>query len=176
MKASDELEQSAAAHVAALMAAAARTSPKTRGIDNIRLLVIDDEPTKLQLIAKMKEIARAENRPGIERDANNIAASPALLVIGVVSNPLGLNCGFCGQATCESLEAVNGVCAFNSIDLGIAACSAAAVASQCHVDNRVMFSIGRASLGLRLFGDHVKQALGIPLSVTGKNPFFDRKV
>jgi uncharacterized ferredoxin-like protein len=26
-----------------------------------------------------------------------------------------------------------------------------------------------------MFGPKVKQALGIPLSVTGKNPFFDRK-
>ncbi|MCU0783118.1 MAG: DUF2148 domain-containing protein [Verrucomicrobia bacterium] len=176
MKTAPELEQQAAVHVAALMAAAARTSPKTRGIDNIRVLAIDDdEPTKQQVIAKMKEIARAENRPSLERDANNIAAAPALLVIGVESNPAGLNCGFCGQATCEALEAAKGVCAFNSIDLGIATCSAAAMAGQFHVDNRVMYSIGRACLDLRLFGDKVKQALGIPLSVTGKNPFFDRK-
>jgi len=175
MKTAPELEQQAAVHVAALMAAAARTSSKTRGIDNIRVLAIDDEPTKQKLIAKMKEIARAENRASMERDANNIAASPALLAIGVESNTAGLNCGFCGQTTCESLEAAKGVCAFNSIDLGIAMCSAAAVASQFHVDNRVMYSIGRACLDLRLFGNKVEQALGIPLSVTGKNPFFDRK-
>jgi len=175
MKTATELEQQAAVQVAALMAAAARTAPKTRGIDNIRVLAIDDEPTKQKLIAKMKEIAQSENRPSMERDANNITASPALLVIGVESNPAGLNCGFCGHATCESLEAANGVCVFNSIDLGIATCSAAAVAGQHHVDNRVMYSIGRASLDLRLFGDKVKLALGIPLSVTGKNPFFDRK-
>jgi uncharacterized ferredoxin-like protein len=42
------------------------------------------------------------------------------------------------------------------------------------MDNRVMFSIGRACLDLRWFDETVKQALGIPLSVTGKNPFFDR--
>jgi uncharacterized ferredoxin-like protein len=28
---------------------------------------------------------------------------------------------------------------------------------------------------LNLLGQEVTQALGIPLSVTGKNPFFDRK-
>jgi uncharacterized ferredoxin-like protein len=28
---------------------------------------------------------------------------------------------------------------------------------------------------LEIFGPKVKQALGIPLSVTGKNPFFDRE-
>jgi len=175
MKTAPELEQQAAVHVAALMAAAARTAPKTRGIDNVRVLAIDDEPTKQQIIAKMKEIARTENRPSLERDASNIAASPALLVIGVESNTAGLNCGFCGQMSCESLEAAKGVCAFNSIDLGIATCSAAAMAGQFHVDNRVMYSIGRACLDLQLLGNKVKQALGIPLSVTGKNPFFDRK-
>jgi uncharacterized ferredoxin-like protein len=30
-------------------------------------------------------------------------------------------------------------------------------------------------MDLEMFGPKVKQALGIPLSVTGKNPFFDRK-
>jgi uncharacterized ferredoxin-like protein len=175
MKTAAELEQQAAVQVAALMTTAARTSPKTRGIDNIRVLAIDDEPTRQKLIAKMKVIAQTENRPSMERDAHNIATSPALLVVGVESNPAGLNCGFCGHATCEALEAANGVCAFNSIDLGIATCSAAAVAGQLHVDNRVMYSIGRACLDLRLFGGKVKLALGIPLSVTGKNPYFDRK-
>jgi len=175
MKTAAELEQQAVTHVVALMAAAARTSPKTRGVDNIRVLAIDDEPTKQKLIGKMKEIARTENRPGSERDANSIAASPAFLVIGVEANTAGLNCGFCGHDTCESLEAAKGVCAFNSVDLGIATCSAAAVAGQHHVDNRIMYSIGRACIRLGLFGDKVQQALGIPLSATGKNPFFDRK-
>ena len=175
MKESAELEREAALQVVALMAAAARTAPKTRGIDNIKVVALESEPVKRKVIAKMKEIAHAEDRPTLERDANNIAASPALLIIGVEANTAGLNCGFCGQATCEALEAAKGVCAFNSIDLGIAACSAAAVANQFHVDNRLMYSIGRACLDLRLFDDKVKQAVGIPLSVTGKNPFFDRK-
>jgi len=107
-------------------------------------------------------------------DAGNIARSPAVVVIGVESNPVGLNCGFCGKASCETLEAGGGVCTFNSIDLGIATASAAEMAGRLHVDNRVMYSIGRASLDLGWFGPKVTQALGIPLSVTGKSPFFDR--
>jgi uncharacterized ferredoxin-like protein len=86
-----------------------------------------------------------------------------------------LNCGFCGKPTCEALEMAGGTCAFNSIDLGIATMSAAEVAGRFHIDNRIMYSIGRACLDLGMFGPKVKQALGIPLSVTGKNPFFDRK-
>jgi uncharacterized ferredoxin-like protein len=175
MKTSVELEKSAALQVAALMAAAARTAPKTRGIDNIKTLAIDDEPTKRKLIARMREIGANEDRPSVTRDAGNIENSPAVVVIGVETNTAGLNCGYCGKASCESLEQADGVCAFNSIDLGIATASAADVAGRFHVDNRIMFSIGRACLDLNLFGPKVKQALGIPLSVTGKNPFFDRK-
>ena len=175
MKESSELEKQAAYQMAALMAAAARTAPKTRGVDNIQVVAIDDEIAKQHLIDKMKEIARSENRPFFARDADNILASPVIVVIGVASNPAGLDCGFCGNPTCDALKNKNGVCSFNSMDLGIAACSAAAVAANFHVDNRVMFSIGRSCLDLKLFGEGVKQAIGIPLSITGKSPFFDRK-
>jgi len=175
MKTSVELETTAAQQVAALMAAAARTAPKTRGIDNIRTVAIDDEPTKQKLIAKMREIAEKESRPSLARDAGNIERAPAVVVIGVEPNTAGLNCGFCGQPSCDALEQAGGICTFNSIDLGIATASAAEVAGRHHIDNRVMYSIGRASMDLGLLGRKVKQALGIPLSVTGKNPFFDRQ-
>ncbi|MFH1189101.1 MAG: DUF2148 domain-containing protein [Candidatus Omnitrophota bacterium] len=175
MKRSDRLEKEASAQVAALMAASARTSPKTRGIDNIEVLVIDDLPSKNRLIKKMKAISKSENRPSLERDANSIAASHHIVVIGVRASPAGLNCGFCGYPGCGELSATDGICAYNSIDLGIAADSATAIAGQLHIDNRIMYSIGRACLELKLFSGAVKQALGIPLSITGKNPFFDRR-
>jgi uncharacterized ferredoxin-like protein len=174
MKDSTELEKTAALHVAALMVAAARTAPKTRGIDNIEAAVVDDEPTRKKLIARMHDIATKENRPGLARDAGNIEQAPTVVVIGVKSNNAGLNCGFCGKPTCSALEESGGICAFNSIDLGIAAASAAELAGRLHMDNRVMYSIGRACLDLRLL-PNARQALGIPLSVTGKNPFFDRR-
>ena len=175
MKNSNELEKAAIKDVAEFMAVAARTAPKTRGIDNIEVIAIDDEATKKKLIEKMKEISKDEARPGFERDANSITDSPVILVIGVRNNPAGLNCGFCGYPTCEEMVKRKGTCAYNPIDLGIATCSAAAMANDFHTDNRVMYSIGRACLDLKLFSQTVKQALGIPLSVTGKNPFFDRK-
>jgi uncharacterized ferredoxin-like protein len=174
MKTSLELEKTAAQQVAALMAAAARTAPKTRGIDNIKTFAIDDEPARRKLVAKMRGIATKENRPGLARDAGNIENSPAVVVIGVESNPAGLNCGVCGQPSCAAMKDAGGVCVFNSIDLGIATASAAETAGRFHVDNRVMYSVGRACLDLKLFGPKVKLALGIPLSVTGKSPFFDR--
>jgi len=53
MKESPELEKQAAYHIATLMTAAARTAPKTRGIDNIQVVAIDDENTKQTLANKM---------------------------------------------------------------------------------------------------------------------------
>ena len=163
MKTSQELEHQAVLQVAALMGAAARTAPKTRGIDNIRIAVIDDEADKQQLIARMQEIGKKENRPGLLRDAANIAAAPAIVIVGVAANPAKLDCGFCGYVTCDALVESGGICGFNSVDLGIASSSAAAIASQFHIDNRLMYSIGRACLDMKLLGEDVKQALGIPL-------------
>lgn len=175
MKKSGQLEKDAVPAISQLMAASARTAPKTRGIDNIEIIAIDDNKTKDALVRKMKELSKSEKRSSFERDADSITASPVIIVIGVRSNPAGLNCGFCGYRTCDELKKTTGVCAYNSIDLGIAVSSAAATANQFHIDNRIMYSIGRTSLELALFEKDVKLALGIPLSATGKNPFFDRK-
>lgn len=171
---SADLEKQAALQVAALMAAAARTAPKTRGVDNIRVVAIEDATTRARVVARMREISEKENRPGMGRDAGNIENSPAVIVVAVVSKPAGLNCGFCGKPTCAGLAESGGICAFNTIDLGIAACSAAAVAAQHHADNRLMYSIGRACLDLGMLGEGAVQAIGIPISITGKSPYFDR--
>ncbi|MGO8930287.1 MAG: DUF2148 domain-containing protein [Limisphaerales bacterium] len=61
------------------------------------------------------------------------------------------------------------------MDLGIAAGSAASIAADARVDTRLMFSVGKAILALGLLGRRVKLALGIPVSITRKSPFFDRK-
>ena len=175
MRRSDELERDGAIEAAKHMAVSARTAAKTCGIDNIEIIAIDDEPVRKKLCEKMRELSKKNNRPSMERDANSIESSPVILVIGVKSNPPGLNCGFCGYPSCAELQKTSGMCAYNSIDLGIAVDSAAGIANFFHADNRIMYSIGRACLDLKLFSQTVKQALGIPLSVTGKNPFFDRK-
>ncbi len=175
MKNSAELEQQAALQVASLMAAAARTAPKTRGIDNIRVVAIEDRATKDKLAAKMRELGKSESRPSFDRDAGCVDSSLAVLLVGVESNPAGLNCGYCGHGRCDQIEKADGICAFNSIDLGIAASSAVSVAADSRVDTRLMFSIGRAGLAMGLLGKKVRLALGIPLSISGKSPFFDRK-
>jgi len=175
MRKSDELENAAIIDCSQLMAAAARTAPKTRGIDNIVVCVIDDGKDIKNIARVMREIAVRESRPSMERDAGTIENLSMLFLLGVKNNPAGLNCGFCGCKTCEELASKHGICSFNSIDLGIALCSAVAAANQFHIDNRIMYSIGKAALETGVFSKEVTQILGVPLSVSGKSPFFDRK-
>jgi uncharacterized ferredoxin-like protein len=170
----DEIKNAVLKDVAEFMCAMGRTAPKTRGRDNLVITILDG-PEKKKIIQKMKQIAKRDSRPSCERDAKSIAASDFIVVFGTKKETLGLNCGFCGYSNCEKLAKTKGVCAYNSVDLGIALGSAASLAGRFHVDNRLMYSIGKAAIECGVLGKRVIQAIGIPLSATGKNPFFDRK-
>ncbi|MFH2138801.1 MAG: DUF2148 domain-containing protein [Candidatus Omnitrophota bacterium] len=163
--------------IAEFICISARTAPKAKGIDNILTYIIDNDKEKTRLISRMREIAKKENKPGFSRDADNINQAPVLVLIGTKTEPIGLTyCGFCGYPDCAALKKAKGICAYNTIDLGIAVGSAVSKAADFRVDNRLMYSAGKAAIELNFFKDKkVKIALGIPLSATGKNPFFDRK-
>ena len=88
---------------------------------------------------------------------------------------------YCKSGDCNSLEGwfqwisakvrrAGGRCAFAFVDLGVASASAAAVAAAEHIDNRIMFSIGKAAAEMG-YRDEDVMWLGIPLSVSGKNIF-----
>jgi len=168
--------------VADLMCLAARTAPKTGGLDVILAKTLRGQE-KDRIAEEMDRIAREAGQAWFTRDADNLRASPVCLLLGAKSQRLwqrlslnlGAFCGFCGFADCAANEAAGAVCAFNQIDLGIAASSAAAVAALHHADCRMMYTVGTAARRLDLFGQPVVAAIGIPLSGTGKNPFFDRK-
>jgi len=170
-----QVSKNALEDVAEFMCTAARTAPKAKGIDNLEIVIIDEEKDKKKLMQKMKEIGRRNNRPSCMRDADNIEDVRYIVIIGTAVSPLGLNCGFCGFETCEKLKRTKAVCAYNPMDLGIAIGSAVGIASDFHVDNRLMYSIGKAAIEAGLLTKSSKIAIGIPLSATGKNPFFDRK-
>jgi len=171
----DAISKDTLKDVAEFMAVAARTAPKTRGRDNLEIVTIDDEKEKAKLVEKMKEIGKKNDRPSCIRDADNIKDVQQIVIIATKIEPLGLNCGFCGFKTCEELTRKKAVCAYNSMDVGIALGSAAALAAKFHVDNRLMYSIGKAAIEAGMLNKDSKIAIGIPLSATGKNPFFDRK-
>ena len=168
-----EFEKKAAFAVAELMMLAAKTAPKGCGCDNVVTLALDGEEKGL-LTDEMRKIAKATGADFFERDAGNVDDSHIVVLIGVKDIPIGLNCGFCGFENCAGLKKAGGKCAFNITDLGIAVGSAVSVAANHRIDNRVMFSAGKAALNLKFFGGNVKTCYGIPLSSSSKSIFFDR--
>lgn len=170
-----EAIEKAIEQVANEMCVAARTSPKTRGDDTIEIIVLKDDSVK-KLSEKMMEIAERTGREAYRRNSEPVGRCSHVVVIGSRIKRHALKpCSFCGFKDCDENEKKGAVCAFNSIDLGIAASSAVSVAVDHRVDNRIMWTIGIAALEMGSFGSEVKMAVGIPLSVTGKNIFFDRK-
>ena len=163
--------------VAKKMMTAARTAPKGHGTDNLVIAVAERDVIET-IAAKMKGMVQEGTAAWFfSRDADNILQSSIMVLIGTKIKPLGLkNCGLCGFEGCEEkYTPPDHPCAFNTGDLGIAIGSAVSVAADAHVDNRIMFTVGKAVRALNLLGDEAKIIYGIPLSSTGKNPFFDRK-
>lgn len=170
-----ELEVRALGTVAELMCVAARTAPKARGTDNLCTAIVTGAE-KASLAAQMRAIAESDNAPFFARDAANVDAAPVVVLFGTRLQRMNLPaCGLCGFENCDRNAAAGAQCTFPGHDLGIAIGSAVSVAAAHHVDNRVMFSVGVAALRLKLLGDDVAIAFGVPLSATGKSPFFDRK-
>jgi len=173
-----EWEINAVKKVAEIMCASARTAPKAKGIDNIETLILSEEQKEM-VIDEMRRIAEEEKvgtmRNTFLRDANNLKDSHQVVIIGTKLKTIGIPyCGYCGFHDCKACKDAEGICFFNSNDLGIAVGSAVSIAGINHIDNRVMYTVGRAVINLKLLDDDIKIALGIPLSVTGKSIFFDR--
>lgn len=171
---SNEIEERAVEHAAELMCLAARTAPKARGVDNL-VVMTAKAGVKDQLADEMRRIAKTSGAQFFERDARCLERAPLVLLFGQKVKPLGVApCGYCGFNNCQENVKSSGLCAISIGDLGIALGAAASVAADHRVDNRIMFSVGKAAINLDLFEEDVKVAYGIPLSASGKNPFFDR--
>ncbi|MCH5304919.1 MAG: ferredoxin [Rikenella sp.] len=170
-----EIGEETLRQVAALMMNAARTAPKARGVDRLEIALLTGDD-RLRLAGKLREMGEESGRSFFIRDAENIAQAGAVVLIGSRYEPLGLNCGWCGFATCEAkaLQAPAAPCAFNTNDLGIAVGSAVSVAADHRTDCRVLYSAGAAALAMNLLPG-CRAVLALPLSATAKNPFFDRK-
>lgn len=161
-----------------LMEIAARTAPKSGGKDFVVIKVLEGDDLK-RLADAMIQYGEKTKKRNFDRDARNVAASPAVMLIGIKdAKSVDLNCGACGFDLCSDRIAAehsefNGPqCAFRLLDLGIALGSAVKTASLLNVDNRIMYRAGVVARALGLIDADV--VMGIPLSVTGKNIFFDR--
>ena len=165
--------------VSELMAVAAKTAPKAAGQDFIEIITLSDSE-RLTVGNEMIQIGKERGIHGFERDGKNILDSDAVILIGLLPHKgVGLNCGACGYASCQEFDtkAFTGDfqgpnCGVRLLDLGIALGSAAKIASELNVDNRIMYRIGVATRRLKMGKSNIMH--GIPLSATGKSIFFDR--
>lgn len=162
--------------VAERMAIAARTAPKAKGKDLLSIAIAD-----AQMIARIADkmdalVATGDAPEFFSRDAGNIRQAPVMLLLGTAIETMGVRpCGLCGFGNCKGKrEHPDAPCAFNTGDLGIALGSAVSIATNARVDNRILFSAGMAVKQLGIFPPEVAVIYAIPLSATGKNPFFDR--
>ena len=173
-----QMEENAILQTAARMCAAARTAPKGHGKDTLHMLVLTGAE-KEELAQKMEEVGLREMGDKMDtwygRDANNIRKAQAVVLIGADKKQRGVpHCGFCGREDCAGCKEAGGNCAFAYVDLGIAVSSAVEIASSDKVDCRVMYSVGKAAAEMNYAEDVIW--LGIPISVSGKNIFFDRGI
>lgn len=151
---------------------AVKTAPKGRGVDVLEMkYVIDDE--KDRLAQTMDEIANETETAFFYRDAENIRKSQVVLLLAAKNTVRGLNCGYCGFNCKEKSNDIH--CVFNIIDLGIALGSAVSSAMLYKLDNRILYSAGKAALKLGFFDENIPLIFAIPFSISEKNIFFDRK-
>ncbi len=162
--------------IAKKMALAARTAPKGRGRDTLEIMIADKKDIEIIAI-QMDKIYNKTNKHFFKRDAENIRNCEAVLFIGSSIGSLDLPyCGFCGFKNCTEKNKHQDIpCTFNNIDLGIAIGSAVSIAADNRIDNRVLFSAGKAVLDLKMMDKTTKVIFGIGLSANSKNIFFDRK-
>jgi uncharacterized ferredoxin-like protein len=164
--------------VAELMCIAARTAPKSAGRDFVVTEILEGEACQ-KLGEAMIHYGEHTGKRNFDREGKNVQDSPVVVLIGLKdAKAVGLNCGACGSEKCIKPNTFEGEfrgpqCAFRLLDMGIALGSAVKTASLLNVDNRIMYRIGPVARELGLLdADYV---MGIPLSVTGKSIYYDRK-
>ena len=191
------IEKNGVRIVAELAALAARTAPKSHGVDHFEIALTSKEETKM-IAQRMIEIGKEKEAAllasgGKEHkakatamdwhsDGECVGDSDEILLIGMNGRKLvPKNCGLCGYATCAELLKQPEVdaswpgpfCANLMVDLGIAVSSAASVLIRHHVDNRMFFKVGLAVKDLKLM-PQCNCIIAMAMTGTGKNGYFDR--
>jgi uncharacterized ferredoxin-like protein len=149
---------------AKLMVVAAKTAPKAKGVDNIVIKILDSKEELEVLAKKMEELAQVYGEDRWRRDADNVRRSDVVVLIGCKVIDIGVETPRIWRLDASTVLSI--------VNLGIAIGSAVKTASILNVDNRIMFTVGVAAQELGIIdADYV---LGIPLSATSKNIYFDR--
>jgi uncharacterized ferredoxin-like protein len=169
-----------------LMAASAMTAPKAGGKDCLEIIALTDPEDLKRVADEMRKYAHNSSKENYwHRDAANIENAQGVLLIGL-AGPVtaGYDCGGCGFRTCKEFEDERELkefemgytgphCIMRMMDIGVALASAAKQASLFNVDNRVQQRVGAAARALGYINCEV--AMGIPVSISGKSIFYDRK-
>lgn len=188
-------EKAAVIEAAGIIGISIRSAPKSAGADDILYKILSDVQ-KSALITELGKIAalliKENSDPRIKKateldwhsDTDALDKADCVIVIGVRGKkPLGFNCGGCGFKGCQEFLAARPpqtifmpgpFCMFKLLDLGIAISSAAKTAANLNIDNRIMYRAGLAAYRLGVLED-CNPVIGLPLSASGKNIFFDRK-
>ncbi|BAT71732.1 conserved hypothetical protein [Thermosulfidibacter takaii ABI70S6] len=167
--------------IAQLMAVSAITAPKSKGENYVVLEIVTGKKLK-KLAKEMIEHGIEVNDPFFVRDGESVMKSDAMFLVGLKdAKPLGLNCGGCGFERCIRPEDVKElrdfkgpVCMLRLLDLGIALGSAVKTASIHNVDTRIMYRAAVIARKMNYIDADVVMA--IPMSISGKSIYFDRKV
>lgn len=185
---SKDLEEGAVQDIIKIIAVAVRTAPKANGVDDVDIAVLDGGDLE-PLACAMDELAEQRTSPypsgPFRTNGDHVRKANAVVLIGVkgsrrdIEKPL--DCGACGFGECAKLKKserrqgndfIGPTCILKALDLGIAIGSAVYLAGEFHLDNRIMYTVGAAAQKMQLLDSDI--IMGIPLSVTGKNPYFDR--
>lgn len=184
---SEQAEQEAIVASAKMIMAAITTSPKARGVSEVRSLLVQGEEKEALARAMEDHYVRKGSRLDLfRRDAQNVRRAAAVLLIGVKGTmpkkpELPFDCGACGFPSCAAFirapkkrgqDYAGPLCVFQVMDLGIALGVAAKVAAELNIDNRLFYSAGAAAMNLGYMDADV--IIALPLSVSVKNIFFDR--
>ena len=159
-----DIRKAQALDIAQKMLVAARTAPKGKGVDVVECAVVDGDD--LEALARaMEAIGQERSHAFFLRDANCVRQSLCVALVGTLTKPQGLNCGYCGSSTCAE-KPQEAPCEINAVDVGIALGAA--------VSRAQAFGVGQAAWKLGLLGEGVGQVYAIPVSISSKSPFFDR--
>ena len=157
------------------MCLAALTAPKACGKDSITCGIAVGE----DIAALVREMRRIEDetencRPIFYRDAALVEQCEAVVLIGSMNQARGVHpCGYCGNGSCAGMAKTPGQhCACDDIDLGVAVGSAAAMAADLRVDNRVLYTAGLAAMNLKLLGEKAGTIIAIPVTASCRDIFF----
>ena len=168
---SETMEERGVLDTAAKCVLGARTAPKAKR-RGFYCYACSDRRREDLLADKMEEIGNREFKEKgsawYGRDAGNVRKSQAVVLIGARKSYRKVaKCALCGFENCKACKDAGANCAHLFIDMGIALSSAALAASSRNVDNRMMWSAGKAAAEMN-YTDTEVFWVGIPISATGK--------